>query len=420
MQKTRFAMLQAARRDRDRQMDYPGQLPISSSPAANGLSVAVITDPGRRDGFQAEWSHLLAESGQKCLFLTGEWLLTWWRHFARDRWKLGLLTVRRRKRLLGIAPLFSRPEEWGRLPSWWRTTHFLGSGIIGSDYLDVIVRGGEDESVAAALAEHLERGRPTLTLTHMPAWGAQAEGLIRELEQSGWVVERSVVERCPYIPLRKHTWDSYAGTLGAEHRYNFQRRLKNLHKQGVVTFEAVEKEELRREALATLRSLHDRCWEERGGSQAMQSERESAFHEDFSRLALERGWLRLFLLKLNGRPLAALYGFRYGTRFYFYQSGFDPSWRKHSVGLVTMGLAIQQALREGVEEFDLLHGTESYKFLWTKETRDLVRVRLFPPSWAGLIRQQAAALETRAKELARLLLPPDLLERLAAKRRRAA
>src|SRR5207245_43184 len=83
--------------------------------------------------------------------------------------------------------------------------------------------------------------------------------------------------------------------------------------------------------------------------------------------APDRGWLRLSELRLDGRPAASLYGFRYRDTFSFYQSGFDPAYARDSVGLVTMGLAIRSAIEEGAAEYDLLHGDEAYKFQWARE-----------------------------------------------------
>jgi len=319
---------------------------------------------------------------------------------------------------VGIAPLFSRPRTFGGLMSH-QSTEFLGTGVVGSDYLDLIVRRGEEGMVRVGLTEYLNREKPLLTLSHLPARSAEADGLVKELELSGWQAKRRIIESCPYITLRGHTWESYLDSLGANHRYNFMRRLKNLQKAGVVEFDAVEKEDQRRDALQAFMTLHAVAWHERGGSQAMQTTRELAFHEAFSRTALDRGWLRLFLLRVNGRPVGALYGFRRGPRFYFYQSGFDPAWRKHSVGLVTMGLAIKQALAEGVEEYDLLHGTEAYKFRWAKETRDLSRVHLFPPSWRGWLYRASLEAESQGKQAARRWLPQTMLDRLMKHRRGA-
>jgi serine acetyltransferase/CelD/BcsL family acetyltransferase involved in cellulose biosynthesis len=386
---------------------------------SNNLLVTVIEDPARLEHLAPEWSDLLNDSDADCLFLTSEWLETWWRHFSRNEWTLNLVTVRRQSRLLGIMPLFTRPRTFGGVLTC-RSTEFLGTGLVGSDYLDVMIRRGEEEPVSRALIEFFERQRPLLMLSHLPASSNGAVTVARELEQNGWTVERNPVETCPYIPLGGHSWESYLASLGSNHRYNFQRRLKNLHAQGTVLFDTVEKEDQRHEALDSLRQLHTLCWKGRGGSQAMQSAREWAFHESFSRLALDRGWLRLSLLRMNGRPIAALYGLLYRKRFYFYQSGYDPAWRRDSVGLVTMGLAIKQAIAEGAAEYDLLHGMESYKFLWTGQSRNLDRIRLYPPSVRGYLCRQAIVVEALGKQVARRYLPETVLNRIIAERRMRA
>ena len=378
---------------------------------SNNLLITIIENAGRLPHLVEEWTELLENSEQECLFLTPEWLTTWWRCFERDEWTLRLMTVRRQRQLLAIAPFFSRPRTFGGVMRH-QSTEFLGTGVIGSDYLDLIVRRGEEGMVRVGLAEYLNRAKPALLLSHLPARSSETDGMVKQLELSGWQAKRKLIESCPYITLRGHTWESYLDSLGANHRYNFMRRMKNLQKVGVVEFDAVEKEDQRRDGLQAFMALHSVAWEHRGGSQAMQTTRERVFHEAFSRIALERGWLRLFLLRVNGRPVGALYGFKRGSRFYFYQSGFDPGWRKHSVGLVTMGLAIKQALAEGVEEYDLLHGTEAYKFHWAKEARDLSRVHLFPPSWRGWLYRAAFEAESQGKQAARRWLPQTMLDRL--------
>ena len=85
-----------------------------------------------------------------------------------------------------------------------------------------------------------------------------------------------------------------------------------------------------------------------------------------------------------------------------------------------MGLAIKHALAEGVEEYDLLHGTEAYKFHWAKETRDLSRVHLFPPSWRGWLYRAAFEAECQGKQAARRWVSPPVLDRLIKKARMGA
>jgi CelD/BcsL family acetyltransferase involved in cellulose biosynthesis len=383
--------------------------------ATDNLLVTVIEDPSRLTHLAEEWAELLSDSDANCLFLTQEWLETWWRHFSAGR-TLALVTVRRNSRLLGLAPLFSERSRFGGFMPY-RLLQFLGTGLAGSDYLDVVIRRGHESQVSRTLAEYFNGRRPVMMLSHLHSKAALTTGMVQELEQAGWTVQRRAVDVCPHIPLKGHTWESYLAGLGSQHRYNFNRRLKNLHKVGTLTFEVVEKEDQRREALQNLVDLHNLRWDERGGSETMRSPTMQAFHDSFSRTALERGWLRLFILRLDGRPLGALYGFLYGRRFYFYQSGFDPAYRQHSVGLVTMGLAIKQAVTEGAEDYDLLHGTETYKSLWASESHELARLQLFPPSTGGVLCRGAVTLDDRAKSMARRVLPPSVLKRAITWRR---
>jgi CelD/BcsL family acetyltransferase involved in cellulose biosynthesis len=200
---------------------------------------------------------------------------------------------------------------------------------------------------------------------------------------------------CPYILLEGHSFESYLEGLGSSHRYNFRRRLRQLQRGFAMRFECARTEEERRQALEILFQLHQQRFEDRGGSDAFHTPALVAFHREISEIALRRGWLRLYVLRLDGRPAAALYGFHYGGRFLFYQAGFDAAFAKHSVGLVAMGLAIQAAIGEGAREYDLLHGDEPYKSLWARSRRELERIELFPPTTAGhthrLLRRGARA-----------------------------
>jgi CelD/BcsL family acetyltransferase involved in cellulose biosynthesis len=200
------------------------------------------------------------------------------------------------------------------------------------------------------------------------------------------------------------TWEGYLATLGAEHRYNFNRKWKRLNRDYTVQFEQVHTEEQCRESMDLVMELHNMRWRGRGGSDAFNTPGLAAFHREFSRLALDRGWLRLYVLRLNRQPAACLYGFLYGSTFYFYQSGFDSAYQKQSVGLVSMGLGIQHAIEVGAEEYDLLHGDEEYKSHWSRESRELSRLELFPPGAMGRICRGSVGLDRAARRLARRVI----------------
>jgi len=367
------------------------------------LTVERIEDAQRFADLAPEWDALMDDSAADNLFLTWEWLYTWWRHLAGRR-RLFLLTVRRGRELVAIAPLAVAPPQLKRLLPF-RSLQFLGTGTVGSDYLDLIVRRGWEDEAVPALAEHLRAGRAMLELHQLRA-DALAWRLAERLDPAGWTCRQVRTDVCPYVPLAGHTWEEYLATLGSAHRYNLGRRLRNLRRHFSVDWERITAEEERGPALARLIELHRARWRERGRSEAFASSSLVAFHEAVSRLALARGWLRLLELRLDGRTAASLYGFRYGRAFLFYQSGLDPALAKLSVGLVAMGLAIKSAFEEGAAEYDLLHGSEPYKFLWAQRARELGRMELYPPFWRGFLCQRALALGRAARRTARRLLRP--------------
>ena len=290
---------------------------------------------------EPEWNELLQNSDSDCLFLTREWLSTWWKHLAEDR----------RLAILAHSALVSRLATQRVVHKW----------------------------------SQLRRGA-----------GAAAP-IAASLKQRGWSLDEAKINVCPYIPLAGKTWETYLGALGAEHRYNFNRKWKRLNRDFSVSFGQVVDSDECHTAIGQMIAQHNTRWQERGGSDAFHLAGLRAFHREFSQIALGLGWLRLYSLRLDEKPVAFLYGFLYRQKFYFYQSSFDEAYSKHSPGLIAMGLAIRSAIEEGAQEYDLLHGDEPYKSHWSCDRRELGRLELYPPDALGRFWHTAVGLARRAK-----------------------
>jgi CelD/BcsL family acetyltransferase involved in cellulose biosynthesis len=359
------------------------------------LLIERITTLAEFDALHPEWNDLLQRSRSDCIFLTHEWLRAWLTHLADDR-KLSVLAARENGQLIGILPVALRRPQYSRMIP--RRLEFLGSGVIGSDYLDVIVDSHKESEVLDAFAHHLTVQGLMLQFSQLDRSACLARQLAHTLTTRHWSLSDVRINECPFISLRGHTWDSYLSGLGSSQRYNFNRRLRSLEKTEGFRFE-------RQTPLDVVIQLHKMRWGERGGmSEAFQTDSIVAFHREFAQLAAARGWLRLMSLWIKDRPVAALYGLRYGSKFYFYQSGFDTAYARQSVGLVMMGLSIQEAVKEGAVEYDLLHGCEEYKFHWAQERRELGRIELYPPHVRGAFYKRCIGVNRAARQLVRRML----------------
>jgi CelD/BcsL family acetyltransferase involved in cellulose biosynthesis len=348
-----------------------------------------------------EWNALLATSVSDTVFLRHEWLSLWWKHMAEGR-QLSIVIVRDGKELVGILPLAERkPQRTRMMP---RVLEFLGSGVIGSDYLDAIVCRERQREVMAAFAEYVNSRALMLQLSQLRGTECTVTELSRQLTLKGWAAQSATINVCPYIDLKGQTWESYLDMLGPQVRKGINRCLRNLPKAFGLRVDCVEAAHEAEKALEILIDLHLKRWEGGRKSEAFQSESVVAFHREFVQLAARRGWLRLLILYLNDVPASALYALRYGPTFYFYQSGFDPIFSRQSVGVATMALAIKRAIEEEALEYDLLHGSEEYKFHWSRETRDLARIELHPPQATAWVYRHAIAFNRAARQMARRVL----------------
>ena len=227
------------------------------------LSIERVTTTETLLAMQPEWDALLQRSNSNCVFLTHEWLATWWKHLADGR-RLETLTARDDGALVGILPLALRQPQYSRMIP--RTLEFLGSGVIGSDYLDAIIDSRRESEVLDAFAHHLELRGFMLQLNQLDRTACAARQLATRLVTHNWLMSDVKINDCPFIALAGQTWDSYLAGLGSSQRSNFQRRQRNLEKAEGFRLE-------RQTDLNVVIDLHKKRWTERGGeSEAFQND----------------------------------------------------------------------------------------------------------------------------------------------------
>jgi CelD/BcsL family acetyltransferase involved in cellulose biosynthesis len=178
-------------------------------------------------------------------------------------------------------------------------------------------------------------------------------------------------------------WDGYLATRSRNFRQLLRRRERRADEAGAA-FRLADAETLDRD-LDTLFALHRERWGDGSGFG-----RHEAFHRAFARAALDCGWLRLWLLELDGAPAAAWYGFRFEGAESYYQAGRARRFDALAPGLVLLAHTVREAQRDGMEEYRFLRGDEAFKFRFADEDDGLltlVRARgpLGTPALAGLL-----------------------------------
>jgi len=370
--------------------------------AGAGTRVLSVEEIRNREDFAAlapEWRELLAESGVDCLFLTWEWLYTWWELLSGPR-RLRIFLVRRGTRLIAIAPFALRPPELLRLVPF-RALEFLGVGSVGSDYLDLIVKRGEESYAMAALASYMSDCKYMLDMRRVLVGTANADLLVDELVGRNWRANLEDDDICPFVRLSDSSWDDYLSGLGRVFRSSLRRARRKAESSHEVSFSMVQNDSEREVAMKEFIRLHHKRWNERSGSLALHEQAIVRFHDKWSRIALARGWLRLSILRFDQTPVAGMYEFSYAGKRYFYLSGFDPAYSAYGAGRLCMEESLRSAFDENQTEYDFLHGGEQYKHHWTREHRALGRYRVYPPGVRGHMSRRFMDVRGGGKKLMR-------------------
>lgn len=324
-----------------------------------------------------EWNELLVQTHSNHIFLTEQWVSTWWAVYGSGN-RLHVLVARdENRRLVGIAPL----QRIRRLPLAgplaFDLIQFIGfGGDVTAEYLDFIIKPGCEDDVLKLFVDSLSEDETIdgLDLRPFAADSRNLELLSRHLNARFGPVETLPDSVCPYVPLPE-TGDAFMATRSRNYRKKigeYERKCDRV--KGLRLRLSGSKQELRRD-MDELIALHRKRWN--GDSRAFQSSQYIDFHIRLSTLGFDLGWVRMFALEQGSRLVAMLYCFSYGGRYYYYQSGRDPEFAKEHVGLVLMHRAIQHAISEHSQIFDFLRGREEYKYRWA--VRDAHNLRL--ASW---------------------------------------
>jgi hypothetical protein len=173
-------------------------------------------------------------------------------------------------------------------------------------------------------------------------------------------------------------WPAYLAGRPGELRETIRRRLARAERDPAIDFELVTSTTGLEAGIAAYEHVHAQSWKA--------AEPYPDFAAAFLRAAANAGVLRLGVLRLRERPVAAQYWTVGGGTARVEKLAHDETEKKISPGTVLTALMVRHLLeREQVAALDFGRGDDAYKAGWTGRRRRRIGVLLCPP-WhpAGL------------------------------------
>ena len=292
---------------------------------------------------QGDWERVLALSANTNVFLTFEWLTTWWRNFKGGR-ELWVIVAERNSEVIGIAPLaVSRNRLCTEL-------EFLGRP--GSDYSDFIWNP-DNLGCLGSLLEFLWRGfgGDIVTLAGIREDSGSFGPLVAAFQKAGRPACYRPSYPAPYLTIDRG-WDDYRKRVRKKLLQDTGRQVRRLQELGTLVFDQCLDP-------GTINSLIDEMVAQKrarfratGAKDAFKDGRLIAFYHEIAEIFRRKGWLDLSYVRLDDTTLAVHFGFVYCNRFYYYMPSFNGEYAVYSPSRVLLNHQLQHAFNDGLTEFE--------------------------------------------------------------------
>ena len=320
----------------------------------------VIKDANQLDALKRDWERLTPESPGANVFLTYEWLTTWWKHFGNEN-ELFLAVAERDDEVVCIAPLFSSRSRL------LKKLQFLGRP--GSDYSDFIYASDSPPELGPLLDYIWSVWRGDMILLEgisedSPTFRQLAEATGRKARPT--CLQASYP--APYLPILR-PWEEYRKTLRKKLVQDTERQIRRLEQLGTLVFDRCLDEVSARQILDEMLAHKRARFRSTGAKDIFEDGRLPTFYREVAGVFLGKGWLDLSYMRLDDAMLALHFGFVFGGRFFYYMPSFREEYAVYSPSRLLLVRQLQGAFDDGLAEFDFLGGDDPYKYDWATDVR---------------------------------------------------
>lgn len=341
------------------------------------LELSVVHDLDTFAGMAEEWRSL-AEQSCASFFMSWEWHYTWWQLYSTSKDRLYLVRFTVDDQLVGLLPMYSRPE--GLLRN--RSLLFLGTGEaredeVATEYLDIVAHPSFSELVCSMALDWLAscESWAKVELRFMLE-DADLVKAYRSREDL-FVLERDVGFR--YRANLSLDENEHMQGIGKSRVKRLERSRRAVIRDGGLTQHSVNSINELESAFHQLAELnHERQAHKRRKS-VFASTKFNLFHRRLFERVYTSGAVNIHQFKIEHTLLAVVYCFYDERTCYYYQSGFAKRTANKYMPLTFAHLAEMQRNRNsGRLYYDFMRAEPpTYKADFGCETTPMVTTFLF-------------------------------------------
>ncbi|MBN1503766.1 MAG: GNAT family N-acetyltransferase [Candidatus Eisenbacteria bacterium] len=362
------------------------------------MRTEVICEKTRFEELAGQWEPLSTGVRPLSPALSHEWFSSWIKAFGAET-RLSVVAVFDEDRLMAVAPLQSVTGAYRGIPC--AQLRFLSNRH--APRCAFLVREGRSDLARLLIRETLALpGWDLAVLDNVPHGSLLFELAAEEVSSGGFLFLARKTMSSPLLRL-EGSWAEFFGSRPRNLRRSLHNKENRIAAAGKVEVQHITDSAGGAAVMDTLFRIGEASWKAPGGRAIGSGAESRRFYCLLAETFGGRGELSVWLMRLDGEPVAFEFHITRGKRVQALRAEFDEKRRELGVGSVLDKEIIRQLFELGFEEYDMGGEADFYKLRWTTETTQHSELLFFRRSGKGRLLH---ALESRLVEPAKQVLRP--------------
>jgi CelD/BcsL family acetyltransferase involved in cellulose biosynthesis len=320
-----------------------------------------------------QWNKLLFKSLHPMVFLTHQWIDVWWKAFGEDK-ELFILLVQDGHDVVAIAPFMINKGQHivvGETNTRVEVKKIEFLANAHTPRADLILRDDKPIEACEAITEFLLNDRrdswDLLSLTYLLGSSPAAKYLKASLTEHGVHYKEYSQMSTPYVPITD-CWNDYFNKLQPRFRRNLVSRMRKLVECGNINLMVYRDVDGLGDILKEVFNVAAMSWKAKEGTALSSTIQSRKFYTELAYAAAKEGWLELFILYLERKPMVFDFCLRYDNKLFDLKTEFDETYASYGVGNIIKYKQFQSIFSSDLAEFDFLGPSMMWKQRWSMES----------------------------------------------------
>lgn len=302
----------------------------------------------------------LENQGSSTIFQSLNWILNWYENVGLPVHKIELciVSISLEGKLNAILPMGISASKTLKKLVWL--------GGIHSDYLGPIIsRKNSIEYNFDTVWNEVIRLLPSFDLIYLD----KQPPLINDCRNPFFDMKNVQIIGRSYQADIENGWDEYSKTIPKKVLSDTSRQRRRLAKLGNLSYQIIEKNDLKNEFFKELFKFKSMRYKEMGIKDILKKNEHKKFYLEMPMQINSLSQTHLSVLKLNEEIIALHWGAFDQNTFYYLMPAYScERWEKFSPGKILLEELIISCTQMGINMFDFTIGDEQYKKIWSNKS----------------------------------------------------